>query len=90
MDMLGPRLRYIPLYGCHKGCGLPCHKCTATLADLHVKIESRSKDVLAQKTHLVRLLNGNAHVLHGQGILMPHIDVPLMGPDSVGADDHPF
>ena len=56
----------------------------------HVEREVRAEDVLAEQAALPRLLQGQARILDGERVLLPDVDVALVGADGVGADDQPL
>jgi hypothetical protein len=64
------------------------HERTRTLADPDVEAEAGPQDVPAEEAMGSRLLDGMGGIFHGEGILLPHVDVPPAGTDGVRPDDH--
>ena len=88
--VLGPRLPDAPFDGGHQRARLPGDEGPGAAMDRHVEVEARAQDVRAQKSVLPCLLQGHPRVLDGQWVLLPDVDVALVGADGVGADDQPF
>src|SRR5208337_1481183 len=88
--VLGPGLPDAPLDGAHQRARLPGDEGPGTAMDGHVEVEARAQDVRAHKPVLTRLLQGQPRVLDGQWVLLPYVDIPLVGTDGVAADDQTF
>ena len=50
----------------------------------HVEIEAAAQNAVSQKSVFPRLLNRNVQALHGERVLLPDIDVSVLGADGIG------
>src|SRR5659263_312858 len=55
---------------------------------LEVEAEPAAEDVVAQQPPLLGLVQSDAEILDGAGVLRAAVDVPLVGAHCVGADQH--
>ena len=86
----GPRLADAAFDGIQRRCLLTADEGPAPPGDLDVEIEPASQDVPAQQTVLPRLLDGQAKILQGQGEFVAYVEIPFVGTDGIGTDDHPL
>ena len=68
----------------------PQTKAPPPFGDLHIEIETGTQNILAQKSGLSGLRDGNLCILTSKGVFMPDIDEPLAGSHGKGTDHHPF
>ena len=58
------------------------------LLDLDGEVPAAAEQVGPKKASFLRGGDGDAETLHGERVLGPHVDVPLMRTDGVGGDEH--
>lgn len=67
------------------------HERPSPSLDLDREVQPTSQDVPPKQPHLLGLGDGQGEVLHGERVLGPHVDEPLVHvSDGMGGDDHPF
>ena len=79
-----------PLDGGHQGRFLAADEGAGALVDLEIEVKAGSQDVLSQQAVFLGLVDGDVQAVDGQRILGPAVDVPLVGADGLGGDDHAF
>ena len=56
----------------------------------NLKIKARAKDIFPKKSIFLCLLNRDGHILNGQGIFLPNVNIALAGADGIASDDQPL
>ena len=86
----GSGLAPLAFNGVHQRRFLAADESTCAQADMHIKAEIRTEDVLSQQAIGMCLLNGHLQPLHRNGILRTNINVSLAGTNGVTANGHGF
>ena len=90
MDVFCPGLAGLSFQGRHERRGLAADEGPAAAVNPDFEVETGVEDVLAQEPVRPALLQTDGQILHRQGIFVPHVDIPLVGPDGESPDDHPL
>ena len=86
----GTRLAAVPFDGGHQRRLFAADERARAEADVKVEVETRAEDVLAQKPHLARLLNGDGEALDRDRVLCADVHIALVRADGVPRDRHRF
>ena len=80
----------LPFQGGDEGGLLAADEGTRPLDDAEVEAEVAAQDIFAEEILSVGGSDGTPESLHGQGVLGPHVDDPLLGAGGIGGDEHPL
>ena len=86
----GTRLTALAFDGGHQGCFFAADKSAGAETQLDIEVESGVKDVVAEQTIFLRLLDRDAETLDSDRIFGTDVDVTLVGADRVAGDRHGF
>ena len=86
----GPGLTALAFDGGHQSGLFTADEGAGTHTNLYVEAETTFKDVLSEKAHGSRLLQGGFEPFDRQGVLGTAIDKPFVGADGVGGYGHTF
>ena len=80
----------LPLDGMHQRRFFATDKGPRPDADIDLKVKSGVENLAPQQRVALGLLDGLLQALNRQGILRPHIDEAVVGPDRITGDRHPL
>ena len=69
---------------------LTAHKGAGSQTQLYMEAEAAAENVLAQKSQLPRLIDGNFQALYGDGIFSTDINIPGIGSNRISGNGHRF